>query len=171
MDDHLDSRNPKTDDIEMLGEDGGIQEWCGPHEVLTKLIINHPGSKGLDPSCPPALRQAIESYREEPLPFPRHPLHLKAHNRMVEEFVIPEDRREEILNTLYPFLPVPSLDDVMFDLHEGKHFPVREFRVVWEGTFNMLVSPFYPKTGGSVIDWMPVSRRSSAKFKRRQTKG
>ncbi|MCK4597795.1 hypothetical protein KAU04_07125, partial [bacterium] len=64
-------------------------------------------------------------------------------------------KREEILKKLYPFEGVPSLDEEKFDLHEGKLFQVREFRVTREHRMNFLVSPYYPNSGGSVIDWMP----------------
>ena len=69
--------------------------------------------------------------------------------------MIPDEKREEILKKLYPFEGVPSLDEEKFDLHEGKLFQVREFRVTREHRMNFLVSPYYPNSGGSVIDWMP----------------
>jgi hypothetical protein len=42
----------------------------------------------------------------------------------------------------------------MYDLHADKMFVVREFRVTWEHGMNYLVSPYYPESGGTVIDWM-----------------
>ena len=142
------------------------QEWRRRQEVLVKLLLNHPGDSTCPGHCSPQLREASDGYREDPLPFPRQPLRLKALNRTVEEFVIPESRREEVLKALYPFLPIPALDDIMFDLHEGRHFRVRLFRVVREANINMLVSPFYDRSGGSVIDWMPVSQRTSQRLRR-----
>jgi hypothetical protein len=32
---------------------------------------------------------------------------------------------------------------------------VRDYRVIWENGQNLLVSPYYPSSGGTVIDWMP----------------
>jgi hypothetical protein len=32
---------------------------------------------------------------------------------------------------------------------------VRDFRVTWENGQNWLVSPYYPNSGGTVIDWVP----------------
>ena len=90
---------------------------------------------------------------EPSLPFPTRPL--KVHGGIVEEYVIPDEKREEVLERLYPFERVPSLDEVRFDLHEEKLFKVRDFRVTREYGMNFLVSPYYPKSGGSVIDWMP----------------
>jgi hypothetical protein len=72
----------------------------------------------------------------------------------VEEFIIPEEDREIVLEQLYPFSPIPKLTDVVYDLHADKTFTVREFRVTWEHGMNYLVSPYYPESGGTVIDWM-----------------
>ena len=91
---------------------------------------------------------------ETKLPFPTKPLRIG--DDVVEEYVIPDDRKEEVLQQLYLFDPVPSLDEEVFDLHEGKTFIVREFRVTWENGQNWLVSPYYPSSGGTVIDWMPA---------------
>ena len=88
------------------------------------------------------------------LPFPTRPI--KVQGGTVEEFIIPEDKKEEVLEQLYLFDPVPSLDEEMYDLHEGKKFKVSDFRVTWEHGRNWLVSPYYPSSGGSVIDWMPA---------------
>jgi hypothetical protein len=40
------------------------------------------------------------------------------------------------------------------DLHAGKKFLIKDFRVTWEHGMNYLVSPYYPESGGTVIDWM-----------------
>ena len=72
----------------------------------------------------------------------------------VEEFIIPEEDKEIVLEQLYPFSPIPKLTDEMYDIHAEKTFIVREFRVIWERGMNFLVSPYYPESGGTVIDWM-----------------
>ncbi len=86
------------------------------------------------------------------LPFPRKPL--KVHGGTVEEYIIPEEKKEEVLRQLYIFRDCPSLDDELLDIHEDKKFKVRDFRVTREGGMNMLVSPYYPNSGGTVIDWV-----------------
>ncbi len=91
---------------------------------------------------------------EGKLPYPTQPL--KVQGGVVEEYVIPDADKADVLQQLYPFVPVPSLDDELYDLHEDKKFRVRDFRVTWENGMNMLVSPYYPSSGGSVIDWMPA---------------
>lgn len=72
-----------------------------------------------------------------------------------EEYVIPESAKAEVLDALYPFEGVPSLDDERFDLHAERMFQVRDFKVVREAGVNYLVSPYYYDGGGTVIDWMP----------------
>jgi len=74
---------------------------------------------------------------------------------IVEVYIIPDEKKEEVLKELYPFIPVPSLEDVMEDIHEEKKFKVKEFCVTREENMNMLVSPYYFKSGGTVIDWWP----------------
>jgi hypothetical protein len=87
------------------------------------------------------------------LPFPTKPLVINGFN--VEEYIIPEDKKELVLKALYPFIPMPSMDEERLDLHSGKKFKIREFRVTREGLMNCLVSPYYEEGGGTVIDWVP----------------
>ena len=58
-----------------------------------------------------------------------------------------------MLEQIYPFSPIPKLTDIMYDIHADKTFIVKEFRVTWEHGMNYLVSPYYPESGGTVIDW------------------
>jgi hypothetical protein len=90
---------------------------------------------------------------DEKLPYPTQPM-IFPNGASVEEFIIPEEDREIVLEQLYPFSPIPKLTDTMYDLHADKTFVVREFRVTWEHGMNYLVSPYYPESGGTVIDWM-----------------
>ena len=96
---------------------------------------------------------------EAKLPFPTRPL--RCGDDIVEEYVIPDDKKQEVLEQLYFFDGCPSLDDQMFDLHEGKLFTVRDYRVTWERGHNWLVSPYYPNSGGTVIDWLPPEAAES----------
>jgi hypothetical protein len=91
--------------------------------------------------------------RNERLPFPTKPLVIDGVE--LEEYVIPEDRKAEVLRQLYLFRPIPSLEDEFFDLHSGRRFKVKQFRVTRENGFNWLVSPYYEDGGGTVIDWVP----------------
>lgn len=94
-----------------------------------------------------------ESPIEERLPYPTQPMYFPD-GTWVEEFIIPEEDKEIVLQQLYPFSPIPKLTDVMYDLHADKTFVVGDFRVTWEHGMNYLVSPYYPESGGTVIDWM-----------------
>jgi len=95
----------------------------------------------------------MEGYSDERLPYPTHPL--QTSGGAVEEYVIPAGERETVFRMLYPFLPVPSLDDEMLDIHEDLPFTVRDFKVIRDCGMNMLVSPFFARSGGTVIDWWP----------------
>ena len=86
------------------------------------------------------------------LPFPTRPL--KVQGGVIQEYIIPDEYKEDVLRLLYPFIPVPSLDDEMLDIHEDKTFLVKDFRVVRDFSMDMLVSPYFPISGGSVIDWV-----------------
>ncbi len=90
--------------------------------------------------------------REPGLPFPTRPLEIRGD--IIEEYVIPDDKKKMVLEEMYPFIPVPSLDEELYDIHEGKKFFVKDYRVVREGNFDLLVSPYYPSSGGTVIDWV-----------------
>lgn len=97
-----------------------------------------------------------EEIKHEPkLPFPTRPLQVQG--GMVEGYVIPDDQKEEVLRQLWFFAdPAPSLEEELFDLHEGKLFKVKDYLVVWDRGHNFLVSPYYQSSGGSVLDWMPA---------------
>lgn len=73
-----------------------------------------------------------------------------------EEYVVPPEDKTKLLLALYPFDKIPGMDVPLMDIHENKVFVVRDFKVVREEGMNMLVSPYYYRSGGSVIDWCPV---------------
>ncbi len=100
---------------------------------------------------------------DEKLPYPTRPLVLP-NGAVVEEFIIPEEDRELVLEQLYPFIPVPKLTDRMIDIHVDKDFVVKDFRVTWEFGMNYLVSPYYPEGGGTVIDWWDAEWQTEDDF-------
>jgi hypothetical protein len=87
---------------------------------------------------------------EDRLPYPTRPLETR--EGMVEEYIIPDEKKQEVLESMCVFEP-PKLDDVILDMHEGKTFIARSFLVVRENNQNLLVSPYYPTSGGTVVDW------------------
>ena len=97
-----------------------------------------------------------ESPLDERLPYQTRPMYFP-NGASVEEFIIPDEDRELVLEQIYPFSPIPELTDVMYDIHAEKTFMVKDFRVTWEHGMNFLVSPYYPESGGTVIDWWDES--------------
>jgi hypothetical protein len=85
----------------------------------------------------------------------------------IEEYIIPEEQKDRVLEDLYPFEPLPKLTDMMFDLHEEKPFHVREFRVVRGKAMDYLVSPYFFNSGGTVVDWMPPDFKPGETLARR----
>lgn len=77
----------------------------------------------------------------------------------VTEILVPEEHKGAVLAALYPFVECPSLDDEMYDLHEDRPFRVRDYKVICSEGIHFLVSPYFASSGGSVIDWIPVTRR------------
>lgn len=90
---------------------------------------------------------------EEKLSYPRHQAKGPA-GEEIEIYDIPQEDKEKVLRKLYPFLPVPSMDETMFDIHEEKTFTVKDFMVMRDHNLNFLVSPYFCSSGGSVLDWV-----------------
>ena len=82
----------------------------------------------------------------------------KSDGVMVDVYDIPDSKKAELLEELYPFAPSPSMDDTLFDLHEGRSFKVSDFMVVREDNSNFAVSPYYLHSGGTILDWIPMDR-------------
>ncbi|MBR1835882.1 MAG: hypothetical protein IJ783_01210 [Kiritimatiellae bacterium] len=79
-------------------------------------------------------------------------------SEVVEEYVIPDDKRAEVLERLFIFDPVPGLDELVVDIHENRAFRVRDYKVVKDSQGLWLVSPYYFSSGGTVIDWVPADQ-------------
>ncbi|MBQ9367545.1 MAG: hypothetical protein IJT83_07180 [Victivallales bacterium] len=90
---------------------------------------------------------------QERLAYPTDTLKM-ANGCEVEKYIIPEADRQKVLDALYPFTEMPSLDTVLLDLHTGKTFKVRDYIVTREGDGNFLVTPYYAEAGGTVLDWV-----------------
>ena len=90
------------------------------------------------------------------LPFPtiKHTFD----DEVVEEYVIPDDKRAEVLEQLCFFDPVPELDETWIDIHEDRPFKIRDYKVVKDSHGLWLVSPYYFSSGGTVIDWFPADK-------------
>ncbi|OGS13527.1 MAG: hypothetical protein A2234_10450 [Elusimicrobia bacterium RIFOXYA2_FULL_58_8] len=89
---------------------------------------------------------------------------LKVGKSSLEEYIIPDDRKGEVLRRLYPFMPVPALTAYMLDIHEEKLFRVGEFRALRGGAMDWLVSPYFPASGATVLDWLEPDEEELARL-------
>ena len=90
---------------------------------------------------------------EEKLGYPLHEAKGPV-GEPIEIYDIPHEEKEKVLRKMYPFQPVPSMDEIMFDIHEEKTFTVKDFIVMRDHNLNFLVSPYFSSSGGSVLDWI-----------------
>ena len=89
----------------------------------------------------------------EPLPYPTVPLAMSIGPDAIE-YQIPDEDKEHLLRELFFFSEIPELDEEAFDIHEEKFFRIRDYKVIREDNRNYLVSPYYAKSGGTVLDWI-----------------
>lgn len=96
---------------------------------------------------------------QSPLPYPLIDVPLKNRPGVVlRKYVIPPEDKEKVLAQLWFFMEKPpKLSARLCDIECGKVFRVGDFDVYREGTMNVLASPYYPESGGTVIDWVPPS--------------
>ena len=86
--------------------------------------------------------------RKKPDPRLSYPTrHVPEGAEIIEEYIIPDGEKAQVLEQLYPFDPVPALTEMMYDLHEEKQFRVGDFRVIRGAAMDMLVSPYYFNSG------------------------
>ena len=97
---------------------------------------------------------------DERLPFPTRTV--ETDSGPIEIYEIPDNQKGAVLERLYLFRPFPDLEDVMEDIHAEKTFKVKEFMVTREGAMNVLASPYYLESGGTVIDWVPVEKEETS---------
>lgn len=92
-------------------------------------------------------------------PEPRLPFELSvrvagdATQTRSEEYEIPQESKQAVLEQMYPFENCPGLNEQKFDINAEKLFFVRDFKVVREGGINYLVSPYYYDDAGTVAHW------------------
>ena len=97
------------------------------------------------------LMRAVTGEQPE-LPYPTRELKV-AWGKPQVEYIIPDADREAVLRRLCFLRPAPPIDAEMLDLHERRLFRVRDFRVIrWRGA-NLLASPYFPQSGGMLVDW------------------
>jgi len=95
--------------------------------------------------------------RQPELPYPLKDVEC-ADGTVQRVYEIPEAGKAKVLGELYPFADGPGIDDTLFDLHERKTFMVRDFLVIRWGEGNLLASPFFPHSGGMLVDWITAEQ-------------
>ena len=91
--------------------------------------------------------------RQPELPYPLKDVEC-ADGTVQRVYEIPDADKAKVLADLFPFAGGPGIDDVMFDLHERKTFKVRDFLVIRWGEGNLVASPYFPRSGGMLVDWI-----------------
>ena len=92
--------------------------------------------------------------RKPELPYPLKEVEC-ADGTVQRIYQIPDADKARVLADLYPFDGgAPSIDDTLYDIHERKEFKVRDFLVIRWGESNLLASPYFPRTGGMLVDWI-----------------
>jgi hypothetical protein len=97
-------------------------------------------------------RRKIMNKLPDTLPYPTRIIKL-ANGEEIAEYIIPDEAKQEVLDALYPFYPVPKLDDVFEDIHANMKFMVKDYKVILDRGHLFIMSPYWQEYGSSVIDW------------------
>jgi len=54
----------------------------------------------------------LKNFYNPTLPFPTRPVQIQ--DETIEVYVIPDKKKAEVLEKLYPFIPVPALDEEIY---------------------------------------------------------
>ncbi len=98
--------------------------------------------------------------RKPELPYPLKDVEC-ADGTVQRIYEIPDADKAKVLADLYPLSGAPSIDDTLYDIHERKEFKVRDFLVIRWGESNLLASPYFPRTGGMLVDWLKPEQVNS----------
>ena len=91
----------------------------------------------------------------EPLPYPLKPLKM-AYGADEEVYDIPDEDKATVFPEVWPFHGCPALDDLRLDLHDQRLFKFREAQVIRYNGRNLIVSPYYARSGGMAVDFLPA---------------
>ena len=90
--------------------------------------------------------------KQPPLPFPLREVETND-GINVMMYDIPDDKVKAVLDQLYFLEPIPDFEDMILDLHENKKFKLKESKIIREDGYNFIVSPYYPISGGTILDF------------------
>jgi len=82
-------------------------------------------------------------------------IHLDAGMLTVEEYIIPDDQKMDVLAQYYPF-ELPKRGTLMCDIHTNKTFLIQESKLIWDEGANLVVSPFYEEGQGNALDFIEI---------------
>ena len=95
--------------------------------------------------------------RQPELPYPLKEVEC-ADGTVQRVYEIPDGDKAKVLADLYPFADGPGIDDTLFDLHARKTFKVRDFLVIRWCEGNLIASPYFPRSGGMLVDWITTEQ-------------
>ena len=95
---------------------------------------------------------------QEKLPFPTHTVE---NDVFADEEVydIPANRIEEALKKSWIFTDIPSINDERLDIHEDSVFKLKDIQIIRYNNRNIICSPYYFKSGGTILDFINVKDR------------
>lgn len=79
-------------------------------------------------------------------------------------YIIPMEKKQEVLEQLWIFDPVPSMEDIYWDIHEQAFFKIKAFKVIRWKDHNIMVSPYYFKSGGTILDMVKAEDNDKSFF-------
>lgn len=71
------------------------------------------------------------------------------------EYDIPAEDKEKLWESLNPFMTSFTMDEILFDIHSGKRFALKDYKVIRSNERNFIVSPYYSEAGGTLLDFVP----------------
>ena len=67
-------------------------------------------------------------------------------------YLIPDDDKERVFKKLWPFVGMPKMDTVLLDIHSEQLVMLKHCSVIRWNKRNIIVSPHYFTSGGTVLD-------------------
>lgn len=96
------------------------------------------------------------SGRADPLPFPLKEV-ATSDGGTTCIYDIPTDQKMAVIEQLYFLEPVPKEDAILLDLHSERRLMLKDAIVVREDGVNFIASPYYPESGGTLLDFAEES--------------
>jgi len=140
------------------------------HELVSERFVAEDGEEIRTPSAEHEGEMSLPEKRilcivtkpSEPLAYPVRKTPMPDGTYEVE-YVIPQEDKQRVLDELNRFERKLKAGDEAYCIHEEKTFRLDQCRVIrWNGR-NFLVSPWYDKSGGTILDWQDPEDAEGAK--------